>query len=41
MHVWHLTPDAPRSPHRVSPGERVILHIGTWPVEPGLWVTYQ
>ncbi|MFQ6059087.1 MAG: hypothetical protein ACE5MB_09460 [Anaerolineae bacterium] len=43
MHVWHLTPDAPRSPHRVSPGQRVALHIGTWPIEPGqsAWVTYR
>lgn len=35
MKVWHLTPDAPRSPHRVSPGERVTLLIGTWPIELG------
>jgi len=43
MYVWHLTPDAPRSPHRVSPGEQVTLYIGTWPTEPGqaVWVTYR
>lgn len=43
MKVWHLTPDARRIPHRVSPGEPVALHIGTWPVEPGqaVWVTYE
>jgi alpha-amylase/alpha-mannosidase (GH57 family) len=43
MQLWHLTPDAPRSPHRVSAGERVTLHIGTWPIEPGqsAWVTYR
>ncbi len=43
MEIWHLTPDAPRSPHRVSPGERVTLHIGTWPVEPAqsVWVNYR
>lgn len=35
MHIWHLTQDTPRLPHRVSPGERVTLHIGTWPIEPG------
>ncbi len=35
MNVWHLTPDAARSPHRVAPGERVRVHVGTWPVEPG------
>ena len=43
MQVWHLAPDAPRSPHRVSAGERVTLHIGTWPIEPeqSVWMTYQ
>ncbi|QPC83149.1 hypothetical protein G4Y79_01885 [Phototrophicus methaneseepsis] len=35
MHLWHLTTDAPRLPWRVSPGERVRLVIGTWPIEPG------
>lgn len=43
MQVWQLTPDAPRSPHRVSPGEWVILHTGTWPIEPGqsVWVSFR
>ncbi len=35
MHIWHLTADAPRTPHRVRPGEPVTLTIGTWPIEPG------
>lgn len=35
MNLWHLTPDAPRTPRRVSPGERVGLTLGTWPVEAG------
>jgi len=35
MYIWHLTPDAPRSPQRVSPGEPVVLTVGTWPIEPG------
>jgi alpha-amylase/alpha-mannosidase (GH57 family) len=35
MYIWHLTQDTPRSPRRVSPGEQVTLHIGTWPIEPG------
>src|SRR3990172_2852693 len=41
MNIWHMTPDAPRWPHRVSPGEAVHLHIGTWSIEPGqsVWVT--
>ncbi len=40
MQIWHATPDAPRTPQRVSPGDRVSLTIGTWPVEPGqaVWV---
>lgn len=33
MKLWHLTPDTPRSPFRVSPGERVTIHVGTWPIE--------
>ena len=43
MHIWHLTPDAPRSPGRVSAGEQIRLTIGTWPIEPGqpVRVTYQ
>lgn len=43
MHIWHLTPDAPRLPHRVSPGVPVTLRIGTWPIEPGqsIWITCQ
>jgi len=43
MNLWHLTPDAPRDPTRVSPGEAVRVRIGTWPIEPGqtVRVTYQ
>jgi Lmo2446-like, N-terminal len=43
MQIWHLTPDTPRSPRRVSPGEPVVLMIGTWPTEPGqsVWVSYR
>ena len=43
MHLWHLTPDAPRHPHRVAPDEPVTLHLGTWPVAPDqqVWVSYQ
>jgi len=35
MNLWHLTPDAPREPSRVSAGEPVRLRIGTWPIESG------
>lgn len=43
MQLWHLTPDAQRTPHRVAPGEWVALDIGTWPIEPGqsVWVMYR
>ncbi|MGE0883426.1 MAG: glycoside hydrolase [Blastocatellales bacterium] len=43
MNLWHLTPDAPRHPLRISPGEQVMLRIGTWPIEPGqaVWVECQ
>jgi alpha-amylase/alpha-mannosidase (GH57 family) len=43
MLLWHLTPDAPRLPQRVAPGERVDLVLGTWPIEPGqsVWVRYR
>ncbi|MCL4294292.1 MAG: hypothetical protein KJ077_01120 [Anaerolineae bacterium] len=42
MELWHLTPDAPRAPYRVSPDEAVTLTIGAWPVELGqsVWVRY-
>ena len=35
MHLWHLTDDAPRAPRRVSAGDQVVIHVGTWPIEPG------
>lgn len=40
MQLWHLTPDAARTPRRVSRGEPVSLDIGTWPIEAGqsVWV---
>ena len=42
MQVWHLQPDTPRSPERVSAGEWVNMDIGTWPMEPGqeVWVEF-
>ena len=41
MQLWHGTADAPRLPVRVSAGEWVALHLGTWPIAPGqaVWVT--
>ncbi|MBK9312643.1 MAG: hypothetical protein IPM55_00085 [Acidobacteria bacterium] len=42
MILWHLSIDAPRQPHRISPGDSVILHIGSWPIEEGqsVWIEY-
>lgn len=39
MNVWHATPDTPRLPLRVAPGERVRVRVGTWPIAPGQSVT--
>jgi hypothetical protein len=41
MHLWHLTPNAPREPYRVSAGNWVSLLLGSSPVELGqsAWVT--
>ncbi len=36
--TWHATGDAPRSPHRVAPGQEVAIWAGTWPAEPGQMV---
>lgn len=33
MKLWHLTPDTPRSPYRIGPGERITIHVGSWPIE--------
>jgi Cu+-exporting ATPase len=41
MNVWHLTPETPREPSRVTPGSSVHLRIGTWPIEPGQQVTVE
>lgn len=41
MKLWHLTPDAPRTPRRVSPGESVSLTLGTWPIAGGQSVGVQ
>ena len=41
MELWHLSPDSPRTPHRVSAGDWVTLTLGTWPIEPAqeVWLT--
>ena len=40
MELWHLTPDSPRAPLQPRAGDWVVLHIGTWPIEPGqaVWI---
>jgi len=35
MDIWHLTPDAPRTPQEAIAGSPVTLQIGTWPIAPG------
>ena len=35
MELWHLTPDTPRCPQQVLPGQIVQLVIRTYPVELG------
>ncbi len=35
MNLWHLTPDAPLTPHG-APAHRILqITAGTWPIEPG------
>lgn len=43
MHGWHLTDDAPRTPRRVSAGETVEIHVGTWPIAPrqSVWLVFE
>jgi alpha-amylase/alpha-mannosidase (GH57 family) len=43
MNLWHLTPDASRTPVRVSSDNAVTLNVGTWPIESGqaVWVEYE
>ena len=42
MNIWHDTPDAPRTPRRVSATQTVELTIGTWPIGPGqsVWIVW-
>lgn len=35
MKLWHLTPDAGRSPEFPAAGQRICVYAGTWPIEPG------
>lgn len=43
LQVWHLTPDAPREPRRVSTGQRVRVGIGSWPIAAGqsVWLKWR
>jgi len=43
MQVWHLEVDTPLRPARPSPGEPVVVSLGTWPVAPdqSVWVSFE
>ncbi len=35
MVIWHNTEDAPRTPGEVFQNDKVVLWIGSYPIEPG------
>ncbi len=35
MVIWHNTDDAPRTPADVFPGDKVVIWIGSYPIELG------
>jgi len=35
MVIWHNTEDAPRTPAEVFQNDKVVLWIGSYPIEPG------
>ena len=35
MVIWHNTEDAPRTPAEVLQNDKVVLWIGSYPIEPG------
>ncbi len=35
MVIWHSTEDAPRTPDVVSPNDKVVIWIGSYPIEFG------
>jgi hypothetical protein len=35
MNLWHLTPDAARTPEHPQAGQRVCVYAGTWPIALG------
>jgi len=41
MVIWHNTEDAPRTPAEVFPNDKVVIWIGTYPIELGQTVTVE
>ncbi len=41
MVIWHSTEDAPRTPAEVFPNDKVVLWIGSYPIELGQSVTVE
>jgi hypothetical protein len=41
MVIWHNTEDAPRTPAEVFQNDKVVLWIGSYPIEPGQSVSVE
>lgn len=41
MVIWHNTEDAPRTPVEVSPNDKVVIWIGSYPIELGQQVVVE
>ncbi len=41
MVIWHSTDDAPRTPAEVFPNDKVVLWIGSYPIEPGQTISVE
>lgn len=41
MVIWHNTEDAPRTPGEVSPNDKVVIWIGSYPIELGQQITVE
>ena len=41
MVIWHNTDDAPRTPAEVFPNDKVVIWIGSYPIELGQEITVE